>query len=238
MSDTLSADRQLDLYQAVEIARVRSDNRYPNLVICPSYERILSHVNVETELAASGEKPAIPIEVRVENISQLFDTLDPFPFPERDLDRDAEEYITGWARELPRLQPITIVIHLPSSELAKHDAKTLAGAFNRYFEHRTGVVERELKEMFRVGRVALLIGLSVLAVCLTANQILAGRFGTTPLARFIEESLIILGWVANWKPIEIFLYDWWPLVRRRNLYRRLEAAAVQLKPYDRGRSAP
>lgn len=189
-------------------------------------------------MAASGEKPAIPIEVRVENISQLFDTLDPFPFPDRDLDRDAEEYIAGWARELPRLQPITIVIHLPESELAKHDANILAGAFNRYFEYRTGVVARELKEMFRVGRVALLIGLSVLAVCLTASQILAGRFGATPLARFIEESLIILGWVANWKPIEIFLYDWWPLVRRRNLYRRLAAAAVQLKPYDRGRSAP
>jgi hypothetical protein len=42
------------------------------------------------------------IEVRVEEISQLFDTLDPFPFRERDLDKQAEEYIVGWAHELPR----------------------------------------------------------------------------------------------------------------------------------------
>ena len=32
----------------------------------------------------------------------------------------------------------------------------------------------------------------------------------------VEESLLIFGWVANWRPIEIFLYEWWPVVRRRN----------------------
>jgi hypothetical protein len=32
------------------------------------------------------------IEVRVEKMTQLFDTLDPFPFRERDLDQHAEEY--------------------------------------------------------------------------------------------------------------------------------------------------
>ncbi len=41
------------------------------------------------------------IELRVENTAQLFHTLDPFPFRERDLDREAEEFIVGWAQELP-----------------------------------------------------------------------------------------------------------------------------------------
>jgi hypothetical protein len=40
------------------------------------------------------------IEIRIEDISQLFHS-DPFPFRERDLDKDAEEFIVGWARELP-----------------------------------------------------------------------------------------------------------------------------------------
>jgi hypothetical protein len=48
----------------------------------------------------------------------------------------------------------------------------------------------------------------------------------------VEESFLILGWVANWRPLEIFLYDWWPLARRRDLYRRLSAAPVELKPYS------
>jgi len=36
------------------------------------------------------------IELRVNEIAQLFHTLDPFPFRERDLDREAEEFIVGW----------------------------------------------------------------------------------------------------------------------------------------------
>ena len=176
---------------------------------------------------------ATPIEVRVENISQLFDTLDPYPFPERDLDQDAEEYIVGWARELPRDAPIMIVIHLPAAEAGKQDTKTLRTALNRYFTYRTGVIMRELKELFRVGRTASLIGIAVLAFCLTAARFAAILLDDTPGGRFVQESLVILGWVANWKPIEIFLYDWWPLIRRRNLYRRLSESTVEVTAYDR-----
>ena len=178
-----------------------------------------------------------PIEVRVENVSQLFDTLDPFPCPERDLDKDAEEYIIGWARELPRDQPITIVIHLPAGELSKQDPNVLTGALNRYFDYRAQIIVRDLNELFRVGRMALLIGLFVLGLCLTAARFAASMLDDAPFGRFVQESLIILGWVANWKPIEIFLYDWWPLIRRRNLYRRLARASVQLKSYGRGNEA-
>lgn len=38
------------------------------------------------------------------------------------------------------------------------------------------------------------------------------------------------GVVANWRPLEIFLYDWWPIARQRDLYRRLSAAAVEKRP--------
>ncbi len=54
----------------------------------------------------------------------------------------------------------------------------------------------------------------------------------TPFDTLVEQSFLILGWVANWRPLEIFLYDWWPLARRRRLYRRLAAAAVELKCYE------
>jgi hypothetical protein len=174
-----------------------------------------------------------PIEVRVETVSQLFDTLDPYPFPERDLDKDAEEYIVGWARELPHDEPITIVIHLPAAEAAKQDTKTLTAALNRYFSYRTGIILRDLNELFRIGRIALLIGVVVLALCLTGARFGAALLDDTPGGRFLQESLVILGWVANWKPIEIFLYDWWPLLRRRNLYRRLSEATVEVTAYDR-----
>ena len=54
--------------------------------------------------------PDNTIEVRVEDISQLFHTLDPYPFRERDLDRDAEDFIVNWARDLPRSVSLRIVV--------------------------------------------------------------------------------------------------------------------------------
>jgi hypothetical protein len=180
---------------------------------------------------AQSRPNAASIEVRVETLSQLFNTLDPFPFSERDLDKDAEEYIVGWAQELPRDQLIRILVHLPAIELIKHDPDALAQAINRYFHYRAEVTARELNELFRFGRMALVIGMSVLALCLTAARFALRLFGEMPFGRFVQESLIIFGWVANWKPIEIVLYDWWPIVRRRNLYRRLAHATVELMPY-------
>jgi len=175
------------------------------------------------------------IEVRVEEISQLFDTLDPFPFRERDLDSDAEEYIVGWARDLPRDQRLRIVIHVPASQITGDAARDLEQAFSRFFAYRADVVGRDLHELFRIGRRSLAIGLSVLGICLVAGQAIGGRLGAGQFERFVAESLIIVAWVANWRPLEIFLYDWWPLVRRRNLYRRLAAAAVSLRAAENER---
>jgi hypothetical protein len=179
----------------------------------------------------------IPIEVRVERLSQLFDTLDPFPFRERDLDKDAEQYIVGWAQEFPRHQPLDIVIHVPECELKNEYANELSYAFSRYFNYRAEIVGRDLNELFRIGRLSLLIGLTVLAVCVLVSRTATAVLGSGNISRFAEESLIILGWVANWKPIEIFLYDWWPLARRRDLYRRLAAATVELRPVRPSRTA-
>src|SRR5512135_1624015 len=90
------------------------------------------------------------IELRVSDIAQLFHTLDPFPFRERDLDREAEEYIVAWARELPRPQPITIRVHYPNTSVQAKTALDLKEAFSRYFSGRAESVQREINELFRI----------------------------------------------------------------------------------------
>jgi hypothetical protein len=170
------------------------------------------------------------IEIRIEDISQLFHSLDPFPFRERDLDDDAEEFIVSWARELPKDQPLKIIVHLPDTQASRPEAKELGAAITRYFNYRAHIVTLDLKELFRVGRGALAIGATVLSFSVLAGRAVA-NITPGPVAQVVEESLLIFGWVANWRPIEIFLYEWWPIVRRRNLYRRLAAAEVDLTPF-------
>ncbi|MFO1185713.1 MAG: hypothetical protein U1E56_13160 [Bauldia sp.] len=182
------------------------------------------------------------IDIQVERIAQIFDSFDPYPFRERDLDRAAEEYITGFARELPRGSPIRIVVHLPPTEAQSHEAAHLPDAIRRFFAYRADGKRMELRELLRLGRRSLGIGLVVLALCSAIGELLLRAVPDGP--GVLREGILILGWVANWRPLEIFLYDWWPLTRQQGLFRRLAAAAVEVRvaspaqPLSGGAGAP
>jgi hypothetical protein len=171
------------------------------------------------------------VEIRVDDIAQLFHTLDPFPFREKDLDREAEEYIVGWARELPADRPFRMVVHFPDDQTQTDLARDLPEALCKYFGGRAAVIQGDLNELFRIGRRSLAIGVAILIACLLAAHLVPGFLADASSKKMVEESFLILGWVANWRPLEIFLYGWWPIARRRDLYRRLSAATVEKRPY-------
>ena len=52
------------------------------------------------------------IEVRVAELSQLFNAIDPSPFRERDLDPRAEEFIVEWGSALPAAEPLALVVNV------------------------------------------------------------------------------------------------------------------------------
>ena len=180
----------------------------------------------------SGSQLDGPIQLRVKDIGQIFHTLDPLPFRERDLDASVEEYIVGWAGEIAGQHEISIIVHLPTAEAQRSEAQHIEEAIRNYFAYRSKVVGWDLRDLFRTGRASLAIGLAVLAACIVLGRVASSFLGTGYLGRFFEEGLIILGWVANWRPVEIFLYDWWPIVRRRGLYRRLSLAQVKIEAGD------
>jgi hypothetical protein len=171
------------------------------------------------------------IEVRVHEIGQLFNSLDPSPFTERDLDDDAETYLVGWAREVDAQGPFRIVVHLPAAEADKARQRDLGSAIGHYFAYRAGMLERDLSDLFRVGWRSLTIGMAVLAVSIGLSQAVRTALPDSALARLVAEGIMIFGWVANWRPAEILLYDIWAARRRVDLYRRLAGAQVELKPF-------
>lgn len=170
------------------------------------------------------------IELRADRIANLFDPFDPFPIPSRDLSPTAEVFIVDWARELPREVALKIVVHLADAEECERGAPLIAEGIKRHFEQRADRVRGDLHELFSVGRLSLAIGVAVLGACLFIGQVARQMLGDGAVADFFAEGLIILGWVANWRPIEIFLYDWWPIAQKRRLYLRLAAAPVELRP--------
>ena len=153
--------------------------------------------------------------------------MDPSPFHERDLDDDAEEFIVSWAQEFPHRDPVSLVIHvnqLPAQHDAQHSVDT---AVHHYFAYRAKLKGFEFRQLLKEGRTSLIIGLVFLAACLITSQLLRRQVGTLPIV--IREGLIIAGWVAMWRPMEIFLYEWWPLLRRRRLYQKLSRMHVEIR---------
>ncbi len=168
------------------------------------------------------------IELRLREISQLFNSLDPSPFNEQDLDRDAEEFIVGWARELPRRRPLRLVLHLEQPLPDGRDSASVIEAVHHYFKYRAGITGLELRQLFKQGRVSLLIGTVFLAGCLLLSRMIApSDMGAA--STITREGLTIGGWVAMWRPMEIYLYDWWPLWRRAALLRRLGEMRIDLR---------
>lgn len=166
------------------------------------------------------------IELRVASVQNLFDSLDPAPFRERDLDPKVEQYIVGWAREVPPRRPLELVVHLdhPSAD----DAELLQRAVRDYFQQRAVVERRALRHMLHIGRVSMAIGLAVLAVAMVLGDLLSSVVGRYAYGEIIAHSLLIGGWVALWRPLEIFLYDWWPIRADARLYDRLSAMPVRV----------
>jgi hypothetical protein len=166
------------------------------------------------------------IMLRLRDLAQLFNSMDPSPFVERDLDADAEEFITSWARELPTGRELELIIHLarPASD------SQLAGVedgIRRYFATRATIKRLELAQLLRHGRLSLAVGSAFLVICLLLGG-LVGRIGTGPAFDIAREGLTIGGWVAMWRPLEIYLYEWWPLFEERRRLDRLARIRVQI----------
>jgi hypothetical protein len=158
-------------------------------------------------------QPRAKIEISLNRLSQLFNSLDPSPFHERDLDQDAEDYIIGSAEEISHHRLLSLVIHLPADQVPEPAALSLADAVHNFFAYREAHERRRLRVLFRDGRIALAIGLTFLFCCVALREVIFS-FQHNAASDIFGEGLLIIGWVAMWRPLEIFLYEWVPMRRR------------------------
>jgi hypothetical protein len=162
--------------------------------------------------------PTRTIKVRVTELRQLFSSIDPSPFRERDLDPRAEEFIVEWAKDLGGGAPLSLVVHLERSPGEQDELPVLRDAIHEFFTQRAAVSRRNLRALFRRGRISLGIALAFLALSIFTGDIVSGYVADTRVGEVVREGLLIGGWVAMWRPLEVFLYDWWPLRAEARLY--------------------
>jgi hypothetical protein len=106
------------------------------------------------------------IELNLRDINQLFNTMDPSPFHERDLDQNAEEFIVSWAQEFHKRQPLELIIHLEKFPEGREPQRMVEDAVHHYFTYRARLNQLEFKRLMKQGRASLIVGLSFLIGCL------------------------------------------------------------------------
>ena len=169
------------------------------------------------------------IELCINSIEQLFNSLDPAPFRERELDQNAERYILSASQKIPSQSTIELLIYLPQEKMNPSQNQPLELAIRHHFQLRTQEQAGDIEELRRLGHKGLMFGFMIMLLCTLLSITLMNAFPSSGFIGTLEQSLIIFGWVALWRPIEILLYDRWPLVRKHKLLQRLCNLNITIK---------
>lgn len=163
------------------------------------------------------------IELRIQSLEQLFNSLDPAPFHAKALDPDADAYLVESAGEHSSLHDLSIGIHGPSSLADSID--DIATAIHAHYKLAFQQAERRHRRRRRVGRIALTAGSLILVLALflrTWVQTIGGNLGEV-----LAEGLLILAWVALWRPIETIGFDSWESREERRLLSALSTVSIR-----------
>lgn len=174
------------------------------------------------------EGDTVLIELSLHNVAQLYNSFDPSPFFDKELDLQADLYILGAVRDIGADKPFKLVIELPAADLKAADAAAVEQSIRNHFAYRLQTARRDLRLEFRRGRTKLAIGLGFLAACLALRELASTVLAPTT-GRIVSESLLIVGWVAMWGPLDFFLYGWWSRVGTGRILERLALVDVELR---------
>ena len=166
------------------------------------------------------------IDIRLRDPAQLFESLDPSPFRDKSLDRDAEAYLIECAGELPAREPFSLRLHGPPV-LAEH-LDAIGAGLHQHFALALAQAQRRHRRRARVARMAILLGLGILGLALLLRQLVSDWGGTG--GEVLAEGLLILAWVALWRPAEMLIFDSWERREELRLLAELGRVPVELGP--------
>ena len=165
------------------------------------------------------------IELQTNAPLNLFERVDASPLSARHLDEKVERFIIHRAEQEPT-ESYELVVRAPAESLQPDYADRIRTGVREHFAHRAREEAAKLHSMRAAGAKDLMIGIVFLFIC-AALGLLGLKLLRGTLGLFVEQGLLIIGWVALWRPVDMFLYELRPVRKRRDLLRRLSSADVQ-----------
>lgn len=158
---------------------------------------------------------------------ELTDPRELFLAPEFDPMAGHAHAEPGIERILNQIRPrparrVRATLRMPAAARTPDLEARIRPGLRQYCDIRIGKIVNDIASLRQEGLATLWRGLAFLALCMLGSRILGEpRYLPGIVARFLDEGLVIAGWVALWYPLDALLYQHWPLQRERRLYQSL-----------------
>ena len=166
------------------------------------------------------------IILHLQNVDDIFLTPAGPLYCRRLLNSNTEEFIVEEATDLPRHASLNLTVQVPAEEIKRADE--VVRAIRTHFGYCRQKSQKSLRNTLQLGWRSLLIAFVFLIIMYFLTKAIAAVLPEGGLAMTLHESLIILGWVALWRPAELLLYEWRPLKREANLFCKIEYSNVKV----------
>lgn len=108
------------------------------------------------------------------------------------------------------------------------NSAVISQALKEHFEYKIERKKGEIRKHLRTARLFLIFGLIILSICLTVAHMLP-QSEDNLFALALREGIIIFGWVSMWRPLEVFIFDWYPHYDRIRYFRKIANAHVHVE---------
>lgn len=182
----------------------------------------------ELETLYNKERDTILIEIKLKHLRQLFNTYDPSPFFEKDLDDDAVHYIVSTVKEFPLKQKQKLVLYFPHFLKKKINPLHIQNAISHFFKYQNFLARRNLRAKLREARTEFFIAFVFLFIALAASESIVYYFEGL-ISRLLAEGIIITAWVGMWRPLDAILFEWLPIRKDALIYDKIAHMDVDVR---------
>jgi hypothetical protein len=154
--------------------------------------------------------------IRLSSIDQLFWEFDARPVPERTLSGDARWYLLDEWERVRHAEPRYLTIYAPEADRASTDEDAVRAAIWASLRKSSGPLRR-IDPLSRQEQVAAWIGVAVLLICVIASTAMDQATDNVFISG-LSQGILLVGWVALWRPAERFVVEVMPHVVNRRRF--------------------
>ncbi len=169
----------------------------------------------------------IEVTITLESAEELFTAPEAEPLAGRFETHSGMDRLLDHLTPAATRAPFTVVVEVPGADA--HLRSRLQPAIAGYVAHRVADLRAAKRRIERRGYTELALGLVFLAACLLlSSAAVAVPAGPEWLGFVVAEGLVIVGWIVLWHPVDMLLFERWPLRREIRLLEAIAAADLRV----------